>query len=34
MHAIDKVTSEVLLLLCLGGIAFILIMKAIFRKKQ
>lgn len=34
MHAIEQVTPEVLLIMCIGGIAFILIMKAIFRKRK
>jgi hypothetical protein len=32
MHAISQVTPEVLLLMCIGGIAFILIFRAIFKK--
>jgi len=32
MHAIDQITPEVLLIMCIGGIAFVLIMKAIFKK--
>lgn len=32
MHAVKLITPEVLLVLCIGGIAFILIFKAIFRK--
>lgn len=34
MHATKLITPEVLLMLCLGGIAFILIFKAIFKKKN
>jgi hypothetical protein len=34
MHAIDLVTPEVLLVMCIGGIAFILIFKAIFKKRD
>lgn len=34
MHAIKQITPEVLLIMCLGGIAFIVIMKLIFRKKS
>ena len=34
MHAIKQVTPEILLMMCIGGIAFILIFKAIFRKKK
>jgi len=32
MHAVKQITPEVLLIMCIGGIAFILIMKAIFKK--
>jgi hypothetical protein len=32
MHAIEQVTPEVLLLMSIGGIAFILIFRAIFKK--
>ncbi len=32
MHAVNQITPEVLLVMCIGGIAFVLIMKAIFRK--
>lgn len=32
MHAIEQITPEVLLIMCIGGIAFVLIMKAIFKK--
>jgi hypothetical protein len=32
MHAIEQVTPEILLVMCIGGIVFVLIMKAIFRK--
>lgn len=34
MHALDQVTPEVLLILCIGGIIFILIFIAIFRKRR
>ena len=34
MHAIDQITPEVLLLLCIGGIIFILIFWAIFRRSK
>jgi len=34
MHATKLITPEVLLVMCIGGIAFILIMKAIFRKPK
>ena len=32
MHGVKLITPEVLLVMCIGGIAFILILKAIFRK--
>lgn len=32
MHAVKLITPEVLLVLCIGGIVFIVIFKAIFRK--
>lgn len=34
MHALKYITPEVLLVLCIGGIAFILIFKAIFNKRR
>ncbi len=34
MHAVKLVTPEVIIVMCIGGIAFILIMKAIFRKQK
>lgn len=34
MHAVKFITPEVLLVMCIGGITFILIMKLIFRKKR
>ncbi len=34
MHAVKQITPEVLLIMCLGGIAFIIILKLIFRKKR
>jgi hypothetical protein len=34
MHAVKQITPEVLLIMCIGGIAFILIMKALFRKSK
>jgi hypothetical protein len=33
MHAVDLITPEILLVMCIGGIVFILIFKAIFKKK-
>jgi len=34
MHAVNLITPEVIVVMCIGGIAFILIMKAIFRKNK
>jgi hypothetical protein len=34
MHAVDQITPEVLLVMCIGGIIFILVFKAIFKKKR
>jgi hypothetical protein len=34
MHAVNQITPEVLLVLCIGGIIFILVFKAIFRKNR
>jgi hypothetical protein len=34
MHAVKQITPEVLLMMCIGGIIFILVFKAIFRKKR
>jgi len=34
MHGTKLITPEVLLVMCIGGIAFIVIMKLIFRKKK
>jgi hypothetical protein len=34
MHAVNQITPDVLLVMCIGGIVFILIMKAIFRKRD
>lgn len=34
MHAVKYITPEVLLVMCLGGIAFILILKAIFKRRK
>ena len=33
MHAVDQITPQVLVVMCIGGILFILIFRAIFRKK-
>lgn len=32
MHATKLITPEILLMMCIGGIAFILIFRAIFKK--
>jgi hypothetical protein len=34
MHAVKLVTPEVLVVMCIGGIAFIIIFKAIFKKRD
>jgi hypothetical protein len=34
MHALKYITPEVLLVMCIGGIAFILIFRAIFIKRK
>jgi hypothetical protein len=34
MHAVDLITPEILLVMCIGGIAFILIFRAIFKKRH
>ena len=34
MHAVKQITPEVLLVMCIGGIIFIVIFWAIFRKKR
>lgn len=34
MHGTKLITPEVILVMCIGGIAFIVIMKLIFRKKK
>ena len=34
MHAVKYITPEVIVVMCLGGIAFILIFRAIFRNKH
>jgi hypothetical protein len=33
MHAVDLITPEILLTMCIGGVAFILIFRAIFKKR-
>jgi hypothetical protein len=34
MHAVKYITPEVLLVMCIGGIAFVLIFRAIFKKNR
>lgn len=34
MHAVNLITPQVVIVMCIGGIAFVLIMKAIFRKRN
>ena len=34
MHGFNQITPEIVVLLCIGGIAFILILKAIFKKER
>jgi hypothetical protein len=34
MHAVNQITPEVLLVMCIGGILFILIFRAIFKKNR
>jgi hypothetical protein len=34
MHGMKYITPEVLLVMCIGGIAFVLIFRAIFRNKK
>jgi hypothetical protein len=34
MHAVKQITPEVLLMLCVGGILFLVVLRAIFRQKQ
>ena len=34
MHAIDQITPEIILVMCLGGIAFVVIFWALFRKRK
>lgn len=34
MHAVDLITPEILLTMCIGGILFIIIFKIIFRKRH
>lgn len=34
MHAVNQITPEVLLVMCIGGILFVVIFWAMFRKKK
>jgi hypothetical protein len=34
MHAANQITPEVIVVLCIGGIIFVVIFWAIFRKKR
>jgi hypothetical protein len=34
MHAVNQITPEVLLVMCIGGVIFILIFRAILKKKD
>jgi hypothetical protein len=34
MHAVKQITPEVLLVLCIGGIIFVVVFWAIFRKRK
>lgn len=34
MHAVNQVTPEILLMLCIGGIIFVVVFWAIFRKNN
>lgn len=34
MHGTKLITPEIIVVMCIGGIAFIVIMKLIFRKKK
>jgi hypothetical protein len=34
MHATKLITPEVIIVMCIGGIAFILIFRAIFKNKR
>ena len=34
MHAVNQLTPEILIVICIGAIAFVVIMKIIFRKKR
>jgi hypothetical protein len=34
MHAVKLITPEVIVVMCIGGIAFVLIFRAIFKNKR
>lgn len=34
MHALKYITPEVLLVMCIGGIIFVLVLRAIFNKRK
>jgi hypothetical protein len=34
MHAFNQITPEIVVVLCIGGIAFVLILKAIFKNNK
>ena len=34
MHAFNQITPDIVVVLCIGGIAFILILKAIFKNDK
>jgi hypothetical protein len=34
MHAVKFITPEVIVVMCIGGIAFVLIFRAIFKNKR
>jgi hypothetical protein len=34
MHAVNQITPETIVVLCIGGILFVVIFWAIFRKKK
>jgi hypothetical protein len=34
MHAVNQITPEIILVMCIGGIAFVLIFRAIFYRKK
>jgi hypothetical protein len=34
MHAVKYITPEIIVLMCIGGIAFVLIFRAIFKNRH